>query len=291
MSKSIIRVFNLHPYLFISPFFILFGTFMLYPLVYALVLSFSRWQGGQSTFVGLENYKMLMTDPLFWKSLGNTSLILFVQVPMMLLLATLIAVFLNVKHLKFKGFFRMAFFLPVLIDLVTYALVFSLIFNEQYGLINQWLGWLGLESIAWFSEGIWAKVLIIVAVTWRWTGYNAVIILSGLQTVPSDLYEAASIDGAGKVTRFFKITVPMLKPVLLFCAILSTIGTLQLFAEPYVLTGGGPRNETMSVILYLYDTAFGTFNFGLASAGAYVITTIIAVLSYFQIKLAKGGEI
>ncbi|WP_121609830.1 carbohydrate ABC transporter permease [Mesobacillus foraminis] len=290
-GKKKFSLLNLSPYIFIAPYFLLFIVFMLYPLIYSFVLSFGNWRAGVTTFVGLENYRMLLTDPMFWKSLGTTGIILVVQVPVMLILATVIATVINSESLKFKGLIRLGFFLPALIDLVTYALVFSLLFNETYGMINQGLKAVGLDGIPWFSDGTWAKILIIIAVTWRWTGYNSIIILSGLQSVPKDLYESASIDGANRITSFFKITVPMLKPVLLFCAILSTIGTLQLFAEPFVLTGGGPRDETMTVIHYLYSKAFGSFDFGLASAGAYVVTTIIAILSYFQIRLSKGGEI
>lgn len=291
VAKVKAKLFNISPYIFILPFFLIFSVFMLYPLIYSLVLSFSKWKAGKITFVGLDNYIYLLTDSLFWKSLSTTLLILLVQVPVMLLLATLIATVINSNMLKFKGLFRAGFFLPALIDLVTYSLVFSLMFNENYGLINQALQFLGLGSIKWFSNGFWAKVLIMIAITWRWTGYNAIILLSGLQSIPHELYESASIDGAGKITTFFKITIPMLKPVLLFCAVVSTNGTLQLFAEPFVLTKGGPRNETMTVILYLYEKAFGSFDFGLASAGAYVITTIIAVLSYFQIRFTRGEEI
>ncbi|WP_160724272.1 carbohydrate ABC transporter permease [Bacillus sp. USDA818B3_A] len=285
------KLLNLSPYIFITPFFLLFSVFMLYPLIYSFVLSFSKWRAGVTTFVGLENYKMLLTDPSFWHSLGNTGLILGLQVPIMLILATFIATVINSEQIKGKWLIRLGFFLPCLIDLVTYALVFSLLFNEQYGMVNQGLNAIGLGDVKWTSDGTWAKVLIIIAVTWRWTGYNAIIILSGLQAVPKDLYESASIDGASKLTSFFKITLPMLKPVLLFVGIISTIGTLQLFAEPYVLTGGGPREQTQTVILYLYDKAFGSFDFGLASAGAYIVTAIIAILSYFQIKISKGGEI
>ncbi|MCU9613058.1 sugar ABC transporter permease [Caldibacillus lycopersici] len=290
-QKKKFRLLNLSPYVFITPYFLIFAVFMLYPMIYSFVLSFGQWRAGTTTFVGLENYKKLFADPIFWDSLGTTALILCIQVPIMLTLATLVATVINSKSLRFKGAIRLGFFLPVLIDLVTYSLVFSLLFNETYGMINQALGGIGIGPIKWFSDGTWAKILIICAVTWRWTGYNAIIILSGLQSVPKDLYESASIDGAGKLTTFFKITIPMLKPVILFCAIISTIGTLQLFAEPFNLTGGGPRGETTTVILYLYDKAFGSFDFGLASAGAYVVTTIIGVLSYFQIKLSKGGEI
>ncbi|PPA69944.1 sugar ABC transporter permease [Jeotgalibacillus proteolyticus] len=264
---------------------------MLYPVIYSLVLSFSEWRAGETTFVGLANYRQLFGDSIFWQSLRTTGLILIVQVPVMLVLATAMASVLNSDMLKARGLFRLGFFLPALIDLVTYALVFSLIFNEGYGLINQGLSLLGIGAVPWFSDGTWAKILIIIAVTWRWTGYNAIIILSGLQTIPKELYESASIDGAGTLTSFFKITIPLLKPVLLFCGILSTIGTLQLFAEPFVLTSGGPRGETNTVILYIYEKAFSSFNFGLASAGAYVVTTIIAILAYFQIRLSRGGEV
>jgi lactose/L-arabinose transport system permease protein len=291
VQRNTLRGRFLLPYCFILPFFLIFAVFMLYPILYSLVLSFCKWTAGSLTYVGLQNYEHLLTDTLFWKSLLNTGEILVFQVPLMLLLASILAVLIHSDRLKFRALFRLVFFLPVLIDLVTYSLVFSLLFNEKYGLINQALSFLGFHTIGWRMDGFWAKMMIIFAITWRWTGYNSVILLSGLQMIPNELYESASLDGAGKVVSFFRITVPLLKPVLLFCAILSTIGTLQLFVEPYVLTRGGPNNETMTAIYYLYDTAFGTFNFGLASAGAYILTTIIAVLSYVQLRLSKGGEI
>lgn len=290
-KKSKLRESSIAPYLFISPFFVLFALFFLYPLIYSLVLSFSRFRNGQMEFVGLDNYTFLFSDLLFWKSLSNTGLILLIQVPIMLFLAIFVAVLLNSDLLKYRGLFRLAFFLPALIDLVTYSLVFSLIFNERSGLINQALEAMGVGPLAWSSDGFWAKVMIVCAITWRWTGYNSIILLSGLQMISKELYEAASIDGAGKIVTFFRITIPQLKPVLLFCMIMSTIGTLQLFTEPYVLTQGGPNNETMTAIYYLYQTGFQSFNFGLASAGAYIITFIIALLSYLQIRLSNRGEI
>jgi len=282
---------NISPYLFIAPFFMLFIVFFLYPIFYSLVLSFSKWTSGGLEFVGIQNYLYLLTDPVFWKSLVNTGQILVIQVPIMLLLACIVAVLINSKHTKYKALFRLGFFVPVIIDLVTYSLVFSLMFNERYGIINQFLTSIGIEGIPWFSNGIWAKVMIAIAMTWRWTGYNSIIILSGLQSIPGTIYEAATIDGANKIDTFFKITIPMLKPVLLFCMILSTIGTLQLFTEPYMLTKGGPNNETLTAIYYIYDRAFGSFKFGLASAGAYIVTTIIGILSYIQLKVSDGGEI
>lgn len=289
MNRQTIK--TIVPYLFIVPFFLFFSVFMLYPIIYSLVLSFSKWTAGKITFVGLQNYKYLLSDTLFWKSLGNTSIYLIVQVPLMLLLAAIIAVMVNANKLRFKHGFRVAFFLPALIDLVTYSIVFSILFNQSNGLVNQLLEAVGLQAVPWKTDGFYAKLLIIIAITWRWVGYNSIILLSGLQNIPDEMYESAHLDGAGPIRTFFTMTIPMLKPVLLFCVVLSTIGTFQLFAEPKILTGGGPNHQTTSVMLYLYETAFRSFNFGLASAGAYIVTSIIAIFSYLQIRLTRGGEI
>ena len=281
------------PYLFVAPFFVLFAGFILYPVLYSAALSFGQFSGGSITFTGLDNYRRLLGDGLFLKSLLNTGLILAVQVPVMLALAAVIASVIDSDSLgkRRKAAFRLAFFLPVAIDLVTYSVVFSLIFSEQYGVVNQLLELVGLGAVEWRSDPFWARALIVIALTWRWTGYNAVILLSGLQNIPKDLYDAASVDGAGSVTRFFRITVPLLRPVILFCTVLGTIGTLQLFTEPFILTGGGPNNATLTSFYYIYDTGFARFDFGLAAAGTYVLATIVAVISYAQIRLARWGEV
>jgi lactose/L-arabinose transport system permease protein len=280
-------------YAFVAPFFLLFAAFILYPILYSAALSFGQFSGGRIIFTGLDNYKRLLADGLFLKSLLNTGLILVVQVPVMIGLATVIASVIDSDFLgrRRKAFFRLAFFLPVAIDLVTYSVVFSLIFSEQYGIVNQALGFVGLDGIPWRSDPFWARVLIMLALTWRWTGYNAVILLSGLQNIPKDLYDAASVDGAGSVVRFLRITVPLLRPVILFCTVLGTIGTLQLFTEPYILTSGGPANATLTSFYYIYDTGFARFDFGLAAAGTYVLSAIVAVVSYAQLKLARWGEV
>ena len=279
-------------YAFIAPFFLVFAAFILYPILYSAALSFGQFSGGRIIFTGLDNYKRLLADGLFLKSLLNTGLILVVQVPLMIGLATVIASVIDSDFLgrRRKAFFRLAFFLPVAIDLVTYSVVFSLIFSEQYGIVNQALGLFGLDGIPWRSDPFWARVLIILALTWRWTGYNAVILLSGLQNIPKDLYDAASVDGAGSVVRFLRITVPLLRPVILFCSVLGTIGTLQLFTEPYILTSGGPANATLTTFYYIYDTGFARFDFGLAAAGTYVLSAVVAIMSFAQLKLARWGE-
>ncbi|WP_051343832.1 carbohydrate ABC transporter permease [Alicyclobacillus herbarius] len=279
------------PYLFLSPFLVIFAIFLIYPILDSLYLSFTSAQGSTSQWIGLDNYRKLLTDTSFWKSLLNTAVILVVQVPVMLFLGTLLAAALNSKLIRGRAFFRLAVFLPVLIDTVTYSIVFSNIFNSHYGILNYLLGLVGVAPIDWLNTPVWARIAIIIALTWRWTGYNAIILLAGLQAIPESIAEAATMDGAGRVAQFFRITLPMLKPVLLFCAILSTNGTLQLFTEPYLLTNGGPANATETPVMYIYQFAFQSFHFGYACAAAYVLTVIVAVLSFLQFRVSKGGEI
>ena len=189
------------PYLFVAPFFLLFAGFILYPILYSAALSFGQFSGGSISFVGLENYRRLLSDGLFLKSLLNTGLILVIQVPLMIGLATVIASVIDSDLLgkRRKAAFRLAFFLPVAIDLVTYSVVFSLIFSERYGIVNQALGLVGIEGIAWRSDPFWARVLIILAVTWRWTGYNAVILLSGM--------DERTLNSAALMGRFHHLNV------------------------------------------------------------------------------------
>src|SRR5690625_1106465 len=274
------------PYIFIAPAVILFLIFTLYPVIDSLITSFYTEQGGESVFVGLDNYIRLFKDNLFYKALFNTFILLIFQVPIMLTVAVLLAVLLNSALLKVKGFFRGAYFLPAVTSLVTASIVFVILLDQNNGLINYLFSFIGIEPVPWLSHSVWSKVSIMIVLLWRWTGYNMIILLAGLQGISKDFYEAASIDGAGKIRQFFSITLPSLKPVLLFTAVLSTIGTLQLFDEPYIITNGGPNNATLTVILYLYNNGFRYFDFGYASAIAYVLVIIIAVLSYFQMNVA-----
>ncbi len=278
------------PYVFLSPVILLFLVFMLYPILQALIYSFQTFEAGQFRFVGLDNYTMLFRDPIFRTALFNTFLILFVQVPVQIGLACIIAVLMNSTFLKFKGFFRVSFFLPVLTALVVYSIVFRIILNTEYGLLNYLIGFLGFEGVMWLNHPIWSRISLMAAITWRWTGYNMVILLAGLQNIPEELYEAASIDGASKLRQFFSITIPMIKPIILFCTILSTIGTLQLFDESYILTRGGPNNATLTVAHYLYSQGFRYFKFGYASAISYVLVMLIGILSYIQFKYIGGKE-
>ncbi|WP_164682224.1 carbohydrate ABC transporter permease [Streptococcus hyointestinalis] len=268
----------------------LISIFYFYPMVQTFIMSLTSGPGNQLQFVGFDNYKRLLSDPVFLASLGNTLLFLIVQVPVMVLLAIFFSVVLNQKTLKFKGIFRTLVFLPSVTSLVAYSIVFKYLFSNE-GIINKMLMGLHVigEPILWLSDPFWAKVLIIIAITWRWTGYNMIFFLSALQNIDPEIYEAADVDGASARQKFFHITVPLLKPVILFTSVTSTIGTLQLFAEPMNITGGGPGNATITISQYIYNISFKyTPDFGYAAAISYVIVVLVVLFSGIQSKI--GGK-
>ncbi|WP_244535135.1 carbohydrate ABC transporter permease [Gracilibacillus kekensis] len=275
-------------YLFISPFFLLFGVFGVFPLVFTLYLSFHRWDIlGETEFVGFSNFSsILFNDPLFWKAVGNTFSIWALSTIPQLIAALLIAFFLNQAFLKYKSFFRLAIFMPNVTSVVAVALVFSAIFGTQYGLANYILSLFGIESISWSGSYIGTHIAISVMVMWRWVGYNAIIYLAGLQGIPKDLYEAATIDGANKLQQLLYITVPLLRPIIIFTVVQSTIGGMQLFAEP-LLFGEGSRSQGLTMTLYLYQEAFNRFSFGYAAAIAWVLFLIIIIFSLFNLFLTR----
>ena len=277
---------------FVIPSVILLILFVFYPMVQALITSFQTGAGNNLTFAGIANYKRLLTDTTFRKALFNTILYLIIQVPIMILLALVISSMLNNKKLKFKGFFRTAIFLPCVTSLVAYSIVFKSLFATD-GFVNAILMKLNLiaEPISWITDPVWAKVLIILAITWRWTGYNMVFYLSGLQGIDDSIYEAADIDGAGAFEKFKSITLPMLKPIILFTTINSTIGTLQLFDETMNITQGGPANATITISQYIYNILFKySPDFGYAAAVSYVIVVMIVVLSFIQMKVGDKND-
>src|SRR5699024_1284127 len=278
------------PYVFIFPAVLFFLLFTAYPIIKSFILSFQKSEGGINTFAVLDNYIRLFQDSLFYQSLANTLIILVLQVPIMIFLAIVLANLLNSYLLKMKGLFRVSFFSPAVTSLVAASVIFLLLLNPDYGIINFLLSNIGLDPIGWLNNPYWAKISIVMVMIWRWTGYNMIILLAGLQNIPHDLYEAARIDGAGKIRHFFSITIPQLRPVILFTVITSTIGTLQLFDEPYNLTGGGPVNSTTTITMYLYQNAFQYFDFEYASAIAYVVVVITALLSFVQFKVGDGKK-
>jgi lactose/L-arabinose transport system permease protein len=268
------------PYLFLLPYLAIFALFWAWPIIESLLLSFQNTRVYPPVWDISINWGRILSDAAFWDALRNTVLILVIQVPLMLALATGLAIALNSQLLRAKGIFRFAFFAPVVVGAVAYSAVFRLLFNQN-GAVNDALG---LE-FNWIFDPVGAMAVIIIALTWRWTGYNAIIILAGLQSIPKDLYEAAQIDGASPWQQFWRITLPSLRPVLLFCLVLSIIGTLQLFTEPWLITNGGPGTATTTLGVYLYRQGFQNINFGYASTIAYVITLLALVFSIIQLRL------
>jgi lactose/L-arabinose transport system permease protein len=273
------------PYAFLSPYLIIFAVFWAWPIVYSIVLSFQDSRLGSAQGFTLANWSRLANDPFFHGALRNTLLILAVQVPTMLALALGLAVALNSPLLRLKGLYRFAFFAPLVVGTVAYSAVFRLLFNTQFGAVNALLESVGLGRVDWLFSTTPAMILIMLAMTWRWTGYNAIILLAGLQSIPTELYEAASIDGAGPWTQFTRITLPMLRPSLLFTLVLSIIGTLQLFTEPALITNSIAGGPTQTLGTYLYQQGFRSFNFGYASAIAYTVALIAGVFSIIQLRL------
>ncbi|MEU8926192.1 sugar ABC transporter permease [Kitasatospora sp. NPDC048545] len=273
------------PYLLLAPALITFGVFKAYPVVDSLLLSFTTGSGAATHGAGLANYQRLLDDPLFWTALRNTAEILVIQVPLMLGLALLMAVGINSALVRWRAVWRLGVFMPSVTGLVATGVIFAFLLNTDDGAVNWALNAVGLPAVDWLGDPFWARMSVVLVLTWHYTGYNAVIYLAGLQGIPKELYEAAMVDGAGPIRRFTAITVPALRPVLLFTVVLSTIGTLQLFDEPYVLTGGGPDNATLTVSMYLYQNGFRYFDFGYASAIAYALTLLVSVLGAVQMRL------
>jgi lactose/L-arabinose transport system permease protein len=276
-------------WLFVMPALVLLGIFMIYPILWSLWMSFQVGRGMSFSFGGLTNIIRLTQDPVFFRALTNTLIFLAIQVPIMLVLALLFASALNDSRLWGRGFFRTAIFLPCVTSLVAYSVIFKSMFAGD-GIINQVL--LGLSvidaPIPWLGDPFWAKFVVIAAITWRWTGYNMIFYLAAMQNIDRSIYEAARIDGVPAWARFWHLTVPMLKPVILFTAVISTIGTLQLFDEPNLLTQGGPSDSTLTLSMYIYNLSFRFMpSFGYAATVSYVIVVLVAILSYVQFVVAR----
>jgi lactose/L-arabinose transport system permease protein len=279
---------TLTAYGFLAPYLLIFAAFWVWPIIYSFWLSFLFTRRQPWVFNPNTTWGRLVEDPAFWNALQNTLIILVVQVPIMIALATVLAVLLNSALLRARGIMRFAFFAPVVVGEVAYAAVFRLIFSEDLGFVNKALDAIGLPEVSWFSSPTAAMALIVMAVTWRWAGYNAIIILSGLQSIPDDVYEAATLDRVSPVRQFFFITLPLLKPVILFCVVLSIIGTMQLFAEPFLITNeGGPGGATETLGLFLYRQGFQVLNFGYASAVAYTIAALAVLISLVNLWVGR----
>ena len=290
-KMSLSKRHNLTGWAFLTP-----ATLMIamsfWPMIQAFILSFQKGKANDLRFGGIDNYVRMFKDKVFMTSLGNTFFYLIIQVPIMLILALILAQMLNNKNLRFKGLFRTAIFLPCATSLVSYAIIFRSLFGVD-GFINSVLIKLGILNTGYnfLGNAGSAKAVIIIALIWRWTGYNMVFYLSGLQNIEYSVYEAAKIDGASPLQTFFKITVPLLKPTILLTAIMSTNGTLQLFDESFNLTKGGPSNATITMSHYIYNVSFKYVpNFGYAAAMSFLIFILVAILAFIQMKVGDKRD-
>ncbi|WP_287715162.1 carbohydrate ABC transporter permease [Blautia sp.] len=284
-GMSLEKKHNVTGWIFLIPATALICWMSFYPMIKAFIMSLQTGIGINLTFGGAANYLRILKDPTFKQCLFNTFFYLIIQVPVMLVIALALASMLNNKHLRFKGLFRTAIFLPCATSLVSYAMIFRSMFAND-GFINTVLRGFGLNPIMWFANAWTARAVIIIALIWRWTGYNMVFYLSGLQNIEYSVYEAAKIDGASPLQSFFKITVPLLKPTILLTTIMSTNGTLQLFDESLNLTNGGPGKTTMTLSHYIYNTSFvQSPNFGYAAAMSIIVLIMVAILAVIQMKV------
>ena len=282
-------------WMYLAPATILIFIMSFWPIIQAVITSFKTGSSANMQWANplTYNYTRMFQDAVFKRSIGNTFLYLIIEVPIMLVLAILLAQLLNNKHLKFKGLFRTCVFLPCATSLVSYALIFKSLFATQ-GLINTILVKLGIleSNFNFLGTGWSAKIIIIVALIWRWTGYNMVFFLAGLQNIEYSVYEAAKIDGASGWKTFWSITVPLLRPTIVMTTIMSINGTLQLFDESVNLTKGGPANATITMSHYIYNGSFGegVANFGYASAMSVIVFIMVAILAFINLKVGDKRD-
>ena len=287
MKNSIDR--SGYGYLFVSPYFIIFLLFSLAPILYSLYLSFTSWDGfSDPVFVGFSNYERLLGDQFFYKSIINTLIIWILSIVPQISLALALAIILNEKFIKGRDYFTAIYYFPNIITPVTLGVLFALMFDWQTGTVNHLLVSLGIvsEPIYWFNSPWLSRIIVAGVIMWQNFGFNMLVFLAGMQGVPKELYEAAEVDGATQWDKIRYITVPLIKPVLLFVIITSIIGGLQLFDAPLML-GKGPDNTTMTMVMYLYETAFQNFNFGYGAAIAYAIFVIILVFTLILFGMSR----
>lgn len=282
-------------YLFVAPAIVILSLFLFVPVIMSFLISLTDWNiygladRSSVSFVGLKNYSRVLQDVVFWKSLWNTLFFTGAGVPFTVIISLLCATVLNEKFVRFKTFFRTAYFLPVVTTIVAVAVLWRWIYNPEFGLLNYILKSLSFPEFNWLSDPRTSLASLILMAAWKNFGYNMVIFLAGLQSIPETLYESARIDGANAWQLFLHVTLPGLRTTMVFVVIMSTIGYLQFFAEPYVMTKGGPLNSTISIVLYMYNQGFKFFELGYASALAYILFGIIFLFTFAQMRFRKSG--
>ena len=283
-------------WMFLVPALSLIAVFFALPVVAGFVLSFTDFDiyaigdPGVARLVGVRNYHQVLTEPEFWNALRNTLVFVFAGGPLSVAASLAAALLVNDRAARFKGLFRVVFFAPVVTTLVAVSIVWRYLYHPHYGLVDRALGLIGIHPIDWLGDPHWAMPAIIVLAVWKNFGYNMLILVAGLQSVPEELYEAAQLDGANAWDRLRHITLPGLKPTLVFVGVTTVIGQFQLFAEPYVMTQGGPLRSTVSIVLYMYEQGFRWWHLGLATSIAFVLFAIMLVATLVQLRLQREVE-
>jgi len=284
------------PWPFVSPALLAIGLFFVVPAIASLFLSFTDFDIyaladlNNLRFVGFDNYTRLTGNPLFWRAMGNTLWFVMLGVPLVVALSLAAALLVNARTLHWKPLWRVALFAPYVTTLVATAVVWRYLLHTRYGLVNYALGWFGIEPIDWLGSPTASLPAILIFVAWKTFGYNMIIFMAALQTVPHELHEAARIDGAGPWARFRHVTLPAIAPVVLLVSILSVAGFFQLFAEPYVMTQGGPAQSTVTVLYFMYEEGFKWWNLGSGAAVAFILFVMIFAVTLAQLAVAKRAE-
>lgn len=278
------------PYVFVAPFLLVFTAFGAYPMLFALQLSFTNWRGsGVAEWVGLSNYTFLLTNAEFWNSLFNSAVLWLLIVPAQLAIALLAAIGLNNAMIRMRGFYRTVYVVPFVTPLVAMAQVWIILFDQDFGAVNALLGLVGLPDVAWLTSTFWSKPTLALLFIWKTTGFAIIILLSGLQSIPNEVYEAAELDGVTPRRRIWSITLPLIRRTVVFLMVIQTIAVFQMFAEPFVMTRGGPQDSSTTAGLYLYSF-IGVSDFGTGAAGTFLLVVIVMAMSLLFLRLLRPKD-
>jgi multiple sugar transport system permease protein/lactose/L-arabinose transport system permease protein len=278
------------PYAFVLPFVAIFVAFSVYPMIFTLRLSFTDWRGsGAAQWVGLDNYTYLLGNEAFWSSLGNSAVLWLLIVPVQMVLALVVAVLLDNARTRLRGFYRVAFLVPFVTPLVAVAQIWVVVFDRDYGAVNGLLNLVGLPDVGWLTTTQWAKPTLALLFLWKTTGFIVIILLSGLQSIDGAVYEAAEIDGASPLRRFVSITVPLVRRTLMFSVVLQTLAVFQMFAEPFVVTDGGPYGSTTTAGLHLYQH-INRADLGTGAANSFLLVVVVMALSLGFVRLLRTED-
>lgn len=281
---------RLAPYVFVLPFIAVFAAFSVYPMIFTLRLSFTDWRGtGVAEWVGFDNYAYLLSNPAFWSSLANSAVLWLLVIPIQLAIALIAAVLLDNAKLRMRGFYRTAFIVPFVTPLVAIAQIWVVVFDTSYGAVNGVLNLVGLPDIGWLTTSEWAKPTLALLFLWKTTGFIIIILLSGLQSIDSSVYEAAALDGASRPRQLWSITIPLIRRTIMFAVVLQTLAVFQMFAEPYVVTQGGPYNSTTTAGFFLYNH-ITRGDLGTGAANSFLLVILVMALSLGFVRLLRAKD-